>query len=330
MRRLSIVFVAVLLGFALAPRAAAGTSPVLTAYCTNPGVAYTVAFPADWFVNPHVPGPGAANDVNACRFFSPEDFTVTPGAEPTGIAIGFFPQSGGLGAGEPVMVDGHDAVRAETGSAGEQTYFYTIRLTPQRILSVQTHEEWVGDYSENKAILDRMMAGIELHPFSDVSSTQFVWDIAWLYDAGITVGCADDRYCPRDLVTRQQMASFLARALDLPAADEDFFVDDDGSQHEADINRLASAGITVGCDADRFCPLANVQRDQMASFLARGLDLPAASADHFGDDEDNQHESNINSVAEDGITRGCAENRYCPDQFVTRGQMAAFLHRALR
>ena len=38
----------------------------------------------------------------------------------------------------------------------------------------------------------------------------------------------------------------LARALDLPPATQDWFDDDDGSAFEADINRLAEAGIIVG------------------------------------------------------------------------------------
>ncbi|MGH8936715.1 MAG: PQQ-dependent sugar dehydrogenase, partial [Acidimicrobiia bacterium] len=48
---------------------------------------------------------------------------------------------------------------------------------------------------------------------------------------------------------------------------------------EEDINRLAAAGITFGCnppDNDRYCPDDPVLRDQMASFLARALDLPPA------------------------------------------------------
>ncbi len=72
------------------------------------------------------------------------------------------------------------------------------------------------------------------------------------------------------------MAAFLNRALDLPATSEDFFVDDDDSVFEDDINRLAAAGITQGCNPpsnDRYCPDSSVLRDQMASFLVRGLGL---------------------------------------------------------
>ena len=73
------------------------------------------------------------------------------------------------------------------------------------------------------------------------------------------------------------MASFLARALNLTRVQRDYFVDDSGSVHEDNINRIAAEGITVGCNSpagDRFCPNQPVTRAQMASFLARALDLP--------------------------------------------------------
>ena len=156
--------------------------------------------------------------------------------------------------------------------------------------------------------------------------------------AGITVGCNppdSDRYCPAGSVTRAQMASFLARALDLPDADTDYFVDDDGSVHEAGINKIAAAGITVGCnppDSDRYCPAGSVTRAQMASFLARALDLPDADTDYFVDDDGSVHEAGINKIAAAGITVGCNppdSDRYCPAGSVTRAQMASFLARAL-
>lgn len=67
------------------------------------------------------------------------------------------------------------------------------------------------------------------------------------------------------------MASFLSRALSLPAAGTDYFRDDAGSLHEADINRVAAAGITMGCTGDTYCPDAPVTREQMAAFLYRAL-----------------------------------------------------------
>ena len=51
----------------------------------------------------------------------------------------------------------------------------------------------------------------------------------------------------------------------------------------------------------------------------------------FADDENNVHEENIEVLANRGITDGCEPDLklYCPDQPVTRAQMATFLIRAL-
>jgi hypothetical protein len=124
------------------------------------------------------------------------------------------------------------------------------------------------------------------------------------------------------------MASFLVRALGLPAADPGPFIDISGSIHEADIDALVARGITFGCSMDHFCPDDPVTRGQMASFLTRALLLPIGP-DLFSDDDGSPHEPDINALASAEITFGCGPSLFCPDTPVTRGQMAAFLHRAL-
>ncbi len=167
-------------------------------------------------------------------------------------------------------------------------------------------------------------------PFTDISDSKFVHDIIWLAEAGITSGCSPTAFCPKGAVTRSQMASFLSRALGLPATSTDYFDDDDGNKHEGAINRLAAAGITAGCGPRLFCPDGLVLRDQMASFLSRALGLPATSTDYFDDDDGNKHEGAINRLAAAKITSGCGSDRYCPKGTVLREQMAAFLRRASR
>ncbi len=88
----------------------------------------------------------------------------------------------------------------------------------------------------------------------------------------ITAGCSESRFCPDGLVSRAQMATFLSRALDLPVATRDWFDDDDGSSHEAAINRIAEAGITGGCGHRSYCPDGLVTRGQMSAFLHRAFD----------------------------------------------------------
>jgi len=157
--------------------------------------------------------------------------------------------------------------------------------------------------------------------------------------AGITLGCnppVNDRFCPTRPVTRAEMASFLVRALSLPAASPTGFVDTAGSVHEATIDALAAAGITYGCnppDNTRFCPTDPVTRGQMAAFLVRALGYADdGGGDRFVDDDDSVFAGDIDRLATAGVTYGCnppGNDRYCPDQPVTREQMASFLTRAL-
>jgi hypothetical protein len=164
--------------------------------------------------------------------------------------------------------------------------------------------------------------------FTDIASSPFRGDIEWLVAAGITNGCSATQFCPAATVTRDQMASFIARATNLAVATSDYFTDDAGSTHEADINRIGQASITNGCANRLYCPTWRVAREQMASFLVRALGLPPASRDYFTDDTGSQHEDAINRLAAAGITNGCGGGRYCPSGSVTREQMAAFLQRA--
>ena len=102
-------------------------------------------------------------------------------------------------------------------------------------------------------------------------------DISDLAAAGITKGCnppVNTLFCPDGLVTRGQMAAFLVRALRLDVSAVDVFSDDDGSEFEGDINALAAAGITKGCNPPAnslFCPGEPVTRAQMASLVVRAL-----------------------------------------------------------
>ena len=168
-------------------------------------------------------------------------------------------------------------------------------------------------------------------PFQDVNGNPFLGDIEWAYQEGITLGCSTDPplFCPKAPVTREQMASFLVRALDLPPPTGDYFFDDETSPHEADINSLFEAHITTGCAKFSYCPTQLVPREQMASFLVRGFDIAGpAVGDHFTDDESSVHEGDINILFEAGVTTGCGGTFYCPSNPVLREQMVAFLHRA--
>ena len=162
---------------------------------------------------------------------------------------------------------------------------------------------------------------------NDWSGSTFSEHIQWMLGTGISSGCAPELFCTNNAVTRGQMAAFLDRALDLPPTPHDFF--DDDSDFEISINRLAAAGITSGCATRRFCPDRTVTRGEMAAFLARAFDLSPLGPDHYRDDDGTMFEEDINAITDAGIATGCTSTRYCPTKSVSRGQMAAFLHRAL-
>jgi len=177
--------------------------------------------------------------------------------------------------------------------------------------------------------------------FTDVpESNIFYDDIEWLSVMEITQGCnppVNDLYCPNDYVTRGQMAAFLVRALGLTNnGGGDHFTDDDGSVFESSIDKLYTAGITQGCNPptnDHYCPNSYVTRGQMAAFLVRAICLTDdGGGDHFTDDDGSVFESSIDKLYTAGITMGCnppTNDHYCPNDNVTRGQMAAFLRRGL-
>jgi hypothetical protein len=166
--------------------------------------------------------------------------------------------------------------------------------------------------------------------FTDTAGHVHADDIAAIVEAGIASGFTDGTFKPDDDVSRAQMATFLVRGYDLPAASSPTFPDIAGDTHEAEIRSLAAAGITVG-DADgNYRPTDAVTRGQMAAFLARaeGLDLVGGTS-ALCDVDQHPFAGEIRAVVAAGIASGKSDGCFHPDDPVTRGQMAAFLARAL-
>ena len=67
----------------------------------------------------------------------------------------------------------------------------------------------------------------------------------------------------------------------------------------------------------------------MAAFLVRAFGLPVSTGNSFSDDDGSVFQPEIESLVASGVTSGCFHDRFCPSRPVTRGEMAAFLVRAL-
>ena len=98
------------------------------------------------------------------------------------------------------------------------------------------------------------------------------------------------------------------------------------------ISKFSAHGITLGCGGGNFCPDDVVTREQMAIFIERSLGVftpPTPTRQTFADvSSARQSYPFVEDLAARGITAGCGGGNFCPDNPVTRGQMAVFLVRA--
>lgn len=92
---------------------------------------------------------------------------------------------------------------------------------------------------------------------------------------------------------------------------------------------LAATEITTGTSDTTFSPDDPVTRAQMAAFIARYLQTEGEPGEHgFGDVPPGAYfDGAVSVLVEREITTGTSSTTYSPGDFVTRKQMATFLHR---
>ena len=147
------------------------------------------------------------------------------------------------------------------------------------------YQNIVGDYSQigvgahtdgNTAWVTVVFADAENLPtFADLDpSHPHYGAVRAIDDEAITLGTKGGAaFGPHRSLTRAEMASFLARALELDGQQHGFTDVGDSSHAEA-IGALAAEGITEGTgDGSTFEPHRSLTRAEMASFLARALEL---------------------------------------------------------
>ena len=184
-----------------------------------------------------------------------------------------------------------------------------------------------------------VMDNYPLGQFTDAPSGSFGFSfIEAIARAGITSGCGNGNYCPSASVSRAQMAVFLERGINgsdfsPPPASGNIFLDVAANDYAAGfIEQLFVDGITAGCGSNNYCADDAVTRAEMAVFLLRAKYgagyVPPTPVGVFSDvDLSYWAVSWIEQLAAEGITNGCGDGNYCPDDRVTRAQMAVFLVR---
>ena len=149
--------------------------------------------------------------------------------------------------------------------------------------------------------------------------------------------CGARKFCPDGPIKRWAVSVWIVRVIDgkdpFPVTKSRFADVGDNEWWMPYVERLADLKITVGCKTNplRYCPDGTVSRAQMASFLVRAFRLQRAESAGFTDTRGSTHEANIDALFADGLTVGCQQRplRYCPNDPVSRAQMASLLNRGL-
>ncbi len=100
------------------------------------------------------------------------------------------------------------------------------------------------------------------------------------------------------------------------------------------VNDLYAKGITEGCGVGLYCPTGLVTRAQMAVFIVRSVyngsdDFSYNPVPYFTDVSPSTFGfAWIQKLYELGITSGCGPGLFCPNNEVTRDEMAVFIIRA--
>ena len=110
--------------------------------------------------------------------------------------------------------------------------------------------------------------------FKDVSASfKYYKAITELADKGVIKGFSDGTFKPTKQVTRAEFASFIARALNLPAASSSFSDVPKSAALYDGVSRAYKAGIIKGVGNNKFNPSQGVSRLDMAVMLDRALQL---------------------------------------------------------
>lgn len=183
--------------------------------------------------------------------------------------------------------------------------------------------------------------------YSDVPK----WHWAWAYvqgvsDANVAGGYGDGRYQPQEVVSRAQMAVFVARAM---CGGEEYVPDSDCTQPpfpdvacdywaRKHIVHCVGEEVVSGYETGLYEPEWEVTRGQMAAFIARAMcggdqNVPEhAGAVTFPDvTSDNENAwcyHYVEYIAGQEVTLGYPDGRYYPKVACCRDQMAAYLCRA--
>lgn len=169
----------------------------------------------------------------------------------------------------------------------------------------------------------------------DVTGITLEKEIRAIINAGIMNGYADGTYRPGNNVTREEFATFLARALDLPEGPAVFSDVSPSAALAPFIQAAAAAKIVNGTTDGRFMPKETITRKDMAMMISNAityLKIDASAAELPFEDVSTLNEAYKTAIGKSvqlKIINGISRTQFAPFATATRDQAAAFIYRLL-
>lgn len=174
----------------------------------------------------------------------------------------------------------------------------------------------------------------------DITGITLEKEMRAMIDQGVLEGFGAGIYKPSLDVTRGQFATFMARALKLPAGPDQFKDVSKSSPLAAGINAASAAKIVNGYSKTSFRPDEKITREQIAAMINRGLTYlkidSQESTVKFSDKDKisptflTAVSVNVNYKLINGKSNGDGTYRFEPKSNATRDQAAAFIYRMLQ
>jgi hypothetical protein len=260
-------------------------------------------------------------------------FAATFGSNPTGSKTLTVNAVGGQDSWTVEVTKGNFLSVSKAGSQ------FTITVQPN--ISTDRREGQVTIKVPGQPVFNHVIDVYQGKNFTDVSSPATYEAASKMNAVQITAGCAAGSYCPANNISREELAIFLSRAAlggneVPPAVNRQTFADVPiGWWSHTFVEDIYARGFTTGCATNplRFCPSNPVSRAELAAFALRVLSITPLppSGPTYSDSQNHWAYAFIEEATRQGLMGGCATpGAFCPDNPVTRGEVAETLIRVLK